>query len=191
MTEHVTFGPPIEVPVDEDEDCGTRRLRVYRAENKAAANAPAVLLDGSRAAAQAYVNRVVRSAWWRRTCTPIDGRWHVAKVEVVQARRNAGGAAMYGFHWLSATRARGAIMTIRLGGGHVNASPAIGDPWVILHELAHVLAIRDGHRGHGREFARYYLLAVQRWMGDDAARALRAAYVEEGVKYRATSRRKR
>ncbi len=47
-----------------------RRLRVYRAEDRAAAQMPARPLDGTREAAQAYVDRITRSGWWRRECPP-------------------------------------------------------------------------------------------------------------------------
>lgn len=200
----VTLGPPrfvapvsgIEVvevgplgePVDEgDEPVLNRRLRVYRAEDKAAANAPAEPLDGTVKAAQRYVDRIVRSAWWKRTCPPysdaLNGTWPVVKVEVVEGRQG-GGYCFYAVGWVDRPR-RGVKMTLRLGRGDLHGCPAIADPWVILHEMAHCLAVRAGHRGHGREFARCYLLAVGRWLGPEHARALRAGYADEGMKYRA------
>lgn len=177
-------------PVEETDEPFVRHLKIYRAEDKAAANHPAPPLDGTLEAAQRYVDRIVRSAWWGRTCKPYsdlwNGTWPVVKVNV-RIGRQGGGYCFYGVTWhdLPRSQFRGCAMTIRLGRGDLHGCLAVADPWVILHELAHCLAVRDGHRGHGREFARYYLLTVERWLGRDAAAALRAAYTAEGVKYRA------
>jgi len=57
-------------------------------------------------------------------------------------------------------------------------------PWIVLHEYAHLLT-RDGH---GPEFAGTYLRLVRRFMGKEAADALRKAYRLCRVKYRRNSK---
>jgi hypothetical protein len=189
-----TIGPPVFIvpalgePVEETDEPFVRHLRIYRAEDKAAADCPAAALGGTLADAQRYVDRIVRSAWWRRTCTPYSdslngGPWPVTRVNVIKGRQG-GGLAFYAMT-IRHDRRRESQATIRLGHGYLHGCPAIADPWVILHELAHVIASRDGHRGHARGFARVFLLTVERWLGRDAASALRDAYAAEGVKYRA------
>lgn len=173
---------PVFAVAHEPDEPLTRDLRVYRAEDKAAANHPATPLDGTLPAAQRYVDRIVASAWWRATCPNVA--WPVVKVEVREGRQG-GGYCLY-----RAARYRAGVkMTIRLGHGHLHGCPAIADRWVILHELAHVLAVRGGHRGHGRDFARAYLALVRRWLGPDAAAALRAGYAAERMPYRAKPKR--
>lgn len=172
------------------------RLRVYRAEDAAIAAHPVPLLDGSLAAAQAYADRITRSSWWRKNCPAswmgddardsllIDETRPPRRIIVTQRRGQSGGVAermlfRYRGRWLP---------HIGLGTGEpVSGRPAIADPWVILHEVAHIMAASadNGERGHGREFARFYLLLVRRWLGRDAARALRDGYCAEGVKHRA------
>jgi putative metallohydrolase (TIGR04338 family) len=58
--------------------------------------------------------------------------------------------------------------------------PHAQDPWIILHELAHLLSPEVGH---GRDFARTLLTLVDRFLGTEAGRTLRAAYKETGIKY--------
>jgi hypothetical protein len=53
---------------------------------------------------------------------------------------------------------------------------------VLLHELAHCLTPADV--GHGRDWARVYLMLVTRVMGADAGRELRAQFLEWGVKFK-------
>ena len=52
----------------------------------------------------------------------------------------------------------------------------------ILHEIAHVV-MPGNTPAHGREFAKILLQLVARWMGNEAAQELRAAYRQRGVKY--------
>lgn len=171
-----------------------RKLRVYRAENAAAAVCDVPLLDGTHKAAQSYVDRITRSAWWRRTCPPSwlgdssDNRWIDASAPPSRVivkppfGRSVGGHA--GTKELRKYRGKW-YPHIGLGTAECTPGrPAIADPWVILHELAHIMSAETDN-GHGREFARYLMLLVRRWLGPDAAAALRAAYAQERVKYRA------
>lgn len=155
------------------------RLRVYRAENLAAHLHYVDLLDGSLQAAQEYCDRICRSAWWGRNYKP--GPNVLPRVIVLRGRNGGGaafrGAKVYRRYWHP---------HIRLGTAECTAAgrPAIADPWVILHELAHIMSGTD-ESGHGREFARCLMLLVRRWLGPDAAAALREGYTVENVKYRA------
>lgn len=51
--------------------------------------------------------------------------------------------------------------------------------WVVLHELAHII---DPDCGHGRSFARIYLLLVRRFLPESAP-ALVVSFKEHRVKY--------
>lgn len=146
-----------------------RGLRIYRAESAAAAATDVPLLDGSCEAAQEYVDRVVRTVWWRQRCD-----WRSVVVEEIDDR-DFGGEIV-------STKA-----IMRLGYGDANPHRvAIADPWVILHELAHLMAdsqVRQRNH-HTRLFAHSYLALVRRFLGTDAAAALRAAFIVTGVPYR-------
>lgn len=172
-----------------------RQLAVYRAEARAAARVPAAALPGDLAAAQAYVDRITRSVWWRRTCPPswlgdhcdsrhlVDDSQPPRRVIVVAHR----GIAGYARHALFRHRGRW-YPQIRLGTRDAvhNELPALADPWVILHELAHIMCLGDGtDRGHGRGFARRMLQLVRRWLGADSAAVLAEEYRRENVKSRA------
>jgi hypothetical protein len=56
------------------------------------------------------------------------------------------------------------------------------NPWVMLHEMAHVLT-PDEHASHGPEFAGVVLFLVETVLGKDSGRALRAAYRDRRVRY--------
>lgn len=178
------------------------RNRLYRAEWRAAEDHPVEPLDGTLTAAQAYVDRITRSAWWRRTCPPSwmgDERHagylldNTSPPRRIICQEGRGGGAWAAYETVIKYRGR-YHPYIRLGnkargahlGEHASHHPPIRDQWVILHEVAHIMcAAEKADRGHGRAFARYYLALVRRWLGPDAARALREAYAAEGVKYRA------
>ena len=72
----------------------------------------------------------------------------------------------------------------------ISLPPWARNPWVICHELAHVLHQRSpGTRdqaSHGAEYAGVYLFLVGALIGDDARKALLAAMREKKVK-RSTS----
>jgi hypothetical protein len=178
------------------------KLRLYRAEWVASTVHPVEPLDGTVKTAQAYVDRITRSAWWRKNCPPswmgdeirermlLDRSAPPRRIILHETR---GGGAYAGYY---VEKYRGKYHpVIRLGNkargvglaDHASHYPPIQDPWVILHEIAHIMCCSadNGERGHGREFARFFLMLVRRWLGPDAARALREAYAAEKVKYRA------
>lgn len=65
----------------------------------------------------------------------------------------------------------------------INAPPFSRYPRFMLHELAHAVIPRHA-AWHGREFAAVFLALVRRFMGAEAATALRASFREHGVKAR-------
>lgn len=169
--------------------------RQYAAEWLARTAHPLPQLDGSVSAAQAYVDRITRSVWWQKNCPPswlgdqrdggviFDDSLPPRRI-LVKGIRGRGGYAInelvkYRGKWMPSIQFGTTQRQGEPGG------PAIGDPWIVLHELAHVMAFATDHEGHGREFARCYMLLVRRWLGPRAAAVLREAYAAERVKYRA------
>lgn len=57
-------------------------------------------------------------------------------------------------------------------------------PWLILHEVAHVLC-HSRYAGHGPEYAAIYLTLVEHHLGTAAARHLREMFRKHRVNYRA------
>jgi hypothetical protein len=175
-------------------------MRTYAAEDRAAFYCPVEGLDGTLRAAQAYVDRITRSAWWRRECPPswlgvtqAYGPKQAPRRIIVKAGRGAGAWAGTGY----VIKYRGKrypeirLGTKAAGEGHRpgwRLTP-IADPWIILHEVAHILAAcRDeDEKGHGRVFRIAYLDLVRRWMGPEAARALREGYKAERLTFRRAS----
>ncbi len=60
--------------------------------------------------------------------------------------------------------------------------------WLVLHEVAHVVAWENEPAGHGPEFAGTYLELVYRHLGVDAARKLRDQFDAHRVKYHVAAR---
>jgi hypothetical protein len=179
------------------------RMKTYRGEDRARLTCPAPPLDGTQQAAQAYVDRIVRSAWWKRTCRPswhgCPYRWvagNEAVITKILVETHRGGSG------LATTRSRHLwrgkwVPKIRLGVKSGVGDPrtvdgwtgALVDPYVVLHEVAHLLCAahcdgRDEREGsaHGRVFRWYMLALVRRWLGPEHARALREGYRAEGLK---------
>lgn len=180
------------------------RMRTYRGEDRARLTCPAPPLDGTPEAAQAYVDRITRSAWWRGHCPPsilgddtgagrFSGTAQVPRRIIVVQGRGGRGWASYSRH-----QYRGKwLPRISLGVKHADDlllpttkyvdgwTSAITDPYVVLHEVAHIMAACNGaENGHGRVF-RYYLVSlVRRWLGPEHAKALQQGYEAEGLKWR-------
>lgn len=104
--------------------------------------------------AQDWIDEVTAEAWFQR-------RWGRMQVRLVPGRGNN---AMY----------RGRIMLSPWGRSR---------PYVLLHELAHVL-VPNKYAGHGPEFCATYLTLVEFVLGKEAARKLRESFVSHGVRYR-------
>lgn len=153
-------------------------------------------LDGTVEAAQAFVDKVVKSKHFQTHAEPTwrgqhdlkTGDWinpdrnrPPQRVMVELGRANMGAA--WSSTWVTEHRGR-QYPVIRLGQHeHVDHVSSARDPWVILHEIAHQ-GIDDDKAPHGREFAKLFLGLVKRFLGPDAARALRAEYAANRVRYR-------
>lgn len=175
------------------------RMRTYRGEDRARLTCPAPPLDGTLTAAQVYVDRITRSAWWKRTCPAswmgdeTGSRLQPAAPRRIIVRQSHGGrgTASYGLHqyrgkWLpriTLGTKRGIDLDWVEGW-----TCAITDPYVVLHEVAHVMAAcNGGENGHGRVFRYYLVVLVRRWLGPEHAKALQAGYEAEGLKWRKSS----
>jgi putative metallohydrolase (TIGR04338 family) len=112
--------------------------------------------------AQARIDQWTSTRWFRARF----GSRHVSV-----AARTSGGST--GSDWGRINLARGSTGR---GWSHWN-------DWVLLHELAHVVQ-PSGTASHGREFAAIELALVTQFIGEDAGKALRAAFVEKRVKHR-------
>jgi hypothetical protein len=119
--------------------------------------------------AQRFVDRVTASKHWLsrapyRLSVPAGGR----KVQVLVDP--ASGRSYPGITPTSEYSGR-LLPTITLGGSE-DADvhyPHHRNPWVILHQLAHLLAIEEGH---SRIFAGTYKNLVERFLGVPSARVL-------------------
>lgn len=116
-------------------------------------------------ACRMFLDDLISSAWWHHRYVLPGGSFR-GWVELRKHRR-----------------ASGAFARPFLGTVHI---PARGTTrWILLHELAHLLAWQSPI-SHGRDFAQVYLDLVGRWIGQDARLDLRASFVEFGVRYRGT-----
>lgn len=189
----------------EREPQGFRRLRAYRAEDRAVQLCPLPPLDGTQKTAQAYVDRITRSAWWRRHCPPSwlgDETFGAARGGWLDSSQPPRRIIVRITHGGSG---RASTQTVRQYRGrwfpYINLGPKLDDPrphwphppsqsqWIVLHEVAHILAAcrDDSQNAHGRVFCIAYLDLVRRFAGPEAARALVAGYKAEGLKYRRQS----
>lgn len=143
----------------------SQRGKVYAAEQSVESKWAHELdvLDGTTAAAQAYVDAVLRTRFWKAAVR----RPGPVSVEAMRGRRG----------WAHGTQ------RIRLGTTERRGTPAsIRSPLIILHELAHIAT--PGDVGHGQQFAAMELRLVRRFLGDEVAADLRAAFTERGVRWR-------
>lgn len=185
---YFSSGPaPAFVETSDDETyVSSRRLKVYKAEDRAAQMVGVPYLDGTEKAAQVYVDRITKSAWWKRNLV-----WAPQHIHIFARYGGSGSYARYSYRRHPRYPQRGHCHWISLGTGtnSERGIPHCRDQWVILHELAHIMCCVSDHKdeGHGAIFARYYLSLVRRWLGPEAAGALREAYKVERVKYRKVS----
>lgn len=113
---------------------------------------------------QAYVDRIERSKWAARWFPEVMRRTHV--IDAPQATRFA----------------RGGFGRIRLPGGSRGDRKWGHVEYIVLHEWAHNMTDDHDCAWHGPEFARVYVDAVERWIGNDAAVRLRAEFRKRGVR---------
>lgn len=104
-----------------------------------------------------YVNKITRSAWYRRRFT----RWATIRVLDGRGRRAACGSSQSGYIKMPVW-ARTKLVT--------------------LHELSHVVQ-PYASAWHGREFCKIYLAFVKKWMGKEVYEALKQSFKDHNVKY--------
>lgn len=143
-----------------------QRSKVYAAENRAKKRLrekgrfQAVQFESVQEVEQ-YVNRILRSQWWKKNCQG----WLIREVRVKDGRGTTNA---------SAHRSR--------YGCYINIPRWARNELVVLHELAHI-ACSNEHAPHGREFSRMFLSMVKRWMGREAWEVLREEFKAAKVKY--------
>jgi hypothetical protein len=171
------------------------RMKTYRGEDRARLTCPAPPLDGTLKGAQEYVDRITRSAWWKRTCRPSllgQVERHGLNSEVPQSimvQEGRRGRATASYSSIEYRTKWFPQITLGVKQGDdldwVDGwTRAIEDPYVVLHEVAHIMAYCHGESGHGRAFRWYMVGLVRRWLGPDHARALTQGYEAEGLKWR-------
>lgn len=151
------------------------------------------LLDGTVEAAQAFADKVMKSSCFQKNGTPSwMGQHHVRRGGYLPSSDDAvprkaivsagttGMHAAWASNWVIEHRGRH-YPEMKLGRG--GDRPSIADPWVILHEIAH-LGVHPDKAWHGREFAKLFLTLIKRFLGPEAARTLRQEYSNNRVKYR-------
>lgn len=110
-----------------------------------------------------YLCRIFRSSWLRKKYPEVKS----FQVGDGRARRSGGGLGHHGKCYVYLPR-------------HARTD------WVILHELAHGIAMNIYGReiaAHGREYCQIYLSLVRRWIGVEAERSLKANFKLCRVKY--------
>lgn len=132
-------------------------------------------LEGTRRAAQTYVDGITRSSWWKQNCEPSrigNKKLMVPTRVLVVEDPDMYGAGTYDHLF----RFEGKLCP-RIDLGHTivyGSLRAIEDPWVILHELAHIWdADTPGY--HSPSFCYAYHKLVSRYLGEDPAEALKQA----------------
>lgn len=127
----------------------SQRERLYRAESALPGSWRNTI--GTNADAQAYVDSIITSRWFRQ-------RWTIPAIRVAPGRT------------------RGVSY-----GGVITLAPTARNPMVILHEIAHEALTWHTPGGsevasHGPQFAATHLLLVRHFIGDAAAQALIEQY---------------
>lgn len=144
--------------------------KIYAATDDAAMKAPPIPLDGTLRAAQRYVDRITRSAWWRNNCPPNFHGEIATKVVLKYDDAEDMGAALVVDNEVEYYHRGKSVPLIYVGPHPSNGEvPAIADPWLLLHELAHVWEFNSGH---GKEFIYAYCKLVRRYMGIEHLTAL-------------------
>lgn len=141
----------------------SQRGKLYKAEEWAWANTGHLRTFRSRKDIDEWVAEITGSNWWRNQTSQTVAVWHVNYSQRPSSRPY--GIKIPSWIWRNGER-RG--------------------PWVIVHELCHVVLWKRLPRipWHGREFAKLYLEAVRRRLGPEAAEKLRQGYRLYRVHYR-------
>lgn len=134
----------------------TEKTKTYKAEWAFQGKYKDIKDFGNIVEAQKYAAKVCKSKTWKKLFLE-KGR-KVSEIQVVQKQRSTGRGTA---GWAS--------------GRKVTLDQLCGlDEYTLLHEMAHCL----GNWHHGRQFRRDLLKLVSRFMGTDAAKALKAEFKE-------------
>jgi hypothetical protein len=149
-----------------------QRQRLYDAERRAFGNPTD--LDGSFERAQAFIDEIQSSSWWRE-----HARLDVPKLVVDRSYRgrsvSRAGGTMVEAYGADGLESRHGLVHLTPSHRHVR--------WVVVHELMH-WAQPKGTAWHGVEFCSLYLSATRRFLGREAAEALALAFVQKNVRHR-------
>lgn len=147
------------------------------------------ILDGTLKAAQSYVDSITRSVWWKTHCEESwlgdrsgghEGECLVPKRIIVKE----GPATMMGESNLIETMIYRGKYYPHIWLGRLPTTrdvESIADPWVIIHEVAHVMAACADHIGHGREFQLCLYDLVKKYLGPMQAELLYHGYKSQGL----------
>lgn len=136
-----------------------QRQRLYNAEREAFGSDSEwskIVGNGTIAACQAWVDALCAERWFQ-------SRWGQKQIPV---RLKCSGSATAEYN------------------RHISLPPSYRIPWVILHEVAHVLC-HSRYAGHGPEYAAIYLTLVEHHLGTAPASNLRTMFRQHRVSYRA------
>jgi hypothetical protein len=136
----------------------SQRAKLYRAEREAFQKTTydTFVGEGSLEDVKAYVNNCLTHVYWKK-------HYKLLYVIVEDGR--------------GSPRARAVVLRQAL-----KMPKWSRKPWVILHELAHLVTPR-GAAFHGREFAEVYLDLVRHFLGQEAESRLKASFKTHRVKY--------
>jgi len=144
----------------------SQRSKVYRAEDTVTVPEALERLETVEEM-QAWVDKIVRTRWWRVYKLPSASK----------AKHRAGRLISYGKITVKDGRARRSASGWR---GSIKMPKWSRTKLIVLHEVAH--AIQTESPSHGRQYARIYLDLVTRFIGPEAGRQLKAAYVKHHVR---------
>jgi putative metallohydrolase (TIGR04338 family) len=132
-----------------------QRQRLYNAGTALNEGWGAKIGKGTLSECQAYVDALCNARWFQ-------SRWGKRSIEVRQ--KTHGNATGY-FN------------------GHICMPPWARTPYVVLHEVAHVLC-PPSYANHGPEYAALLLFLVKQHLGEEAGRLLRESFSANKVSYR-------
>lgn len=125
---------------------------------------PVPPLAGTLEAAQSYVDDVTCSYWWLTNCKPLFNGQVATKVLVEESDRDDLGAEVPWDEDEDRRYYNGRLVPLMRVGHHPSYAdtPAIADPLVLLHELAHVWEWKSYHN---KEFHYAFAKLVKQFLG--------------------------
>lgn len=146
--------------------------KIYQATEDASTAAHAAPIGETFTDTGTYVRKVMTSSWWIKN-TPARTSRRALLIEDNTLPSD------YGAFVFFQTSGRPVITLTR---HEVFGGVAMLNPWIILHELAHVMTYRVDEGRHGRPFLYNYLKIVNHKLSPAHAEALRVACKSNGVR---------